>query len=493
MPRVRTAVGLLTICAVGFALAVPTASADDLSDKKAHISQQLAATRQQLNESAHELSKAAAAVELSQQKLSDAQAELARTKGNLAKAQRRDQAMAAKLDQAQAALTKAKAAVAKGQKAVDAEQQQVGDVVRNQYQQKTNLVGIAILADNSSTADLSTRLQWSTTMFDTTQATMDRLQTLQRKLQAERVAQANIEAQIARDRAAAAANLTTRQDLQRQAAVQHASVATLVRQNTEARQAAEGEVNADKKRYGELQSERTSVEQRIAARIAAQQAAAARQAAADRKAAAEERARERAAAAQRRAAAAQSRSRAHSQSHSSRKSSSSHKSRSVRSPSSTRWSGHAARTPHKKKHRGSAPGSYSSGSGFAMPVSGPITSQYGRRFHPVLHYWKLHDGTDFGVGCGTPMRAPHSGTVSERYFNAGYGNRLMIDHGSVNGKYVTTGYNHAIRYVVSVGQHVSKGQLIGYVGTTGYSTGCHLHLMTWVNGSMVNPMSTGLF
>ena len=111
------------------------------------------------------------------------------------------------------------------------------------------------------------------------------------------------------------------------------------------------------------------------------------------------------------------------------------------------------------------------------------------RLHPVLGIRKLHDGTDFAAGCGTPIKAAASGTVAERYFNAGYGNRLMIDHGKVGGRYVTTGYNHATRYVVSVGQKVSKGQVVGYVGSTGYSTGCHLHLMVWENGSMVNPMS----
>nr|WP_232531245.1 M23 family metallopeptidase [Microlunatus antarcticus] len=111
------------------------------------------------------------------------------------------------------------------------------------------------------------------------------------------------------------------------------------------------------------------------------------------------------------------------------------------------------------------------------------------RLHPVLHVWKLHDGTDFGAGCGAAIHAAADGVVAEKYYNAGYGNRLMIDHGKVDGKYVTTGYNHAIRYVVGVGDHVKQGQVIGYVGTTGYSTGCHLHLMVWLNGGMVNPMS----
>jgi murein DD-endopeptidase MepM/ murein hydrolase activator NlpD len=110
------------------------------------------------------------------------------------------------------------------------------------------------------------------------------------------------------------------------------------------------------------------------------------------------------------------------------------------------------------------------------------------RFHPILHYWKLHDGTDFRAGCGAVIRAPYPGRVAERYYNGGYGNRLMIDHGYVHGKFVTTGYNHAIRYTVRVGQHVRRGQVIGYVGSTGYATGCHLHLMVWLNGRVINPM-----
>jgi len=131
----------------------------------------------------------------------------------------------------------------------------------------------------------------------------------------------------------------------------------------------------------------------------------------------------------------------------------------------------------------------STSSTFIRPVSGRLTSSYGQRFHPVLKRWKLHDGTDFGAACGTEIKAAASGTVSEKYYNAGYGNRLMIDHGRIDGTYVTTGYNHATKYIVSVGDHVSQGQTIGYVGSTGYSTGCHLHLMVWEDGSVVNPMS----
>ena len=126
--------------------------------------------------------------------------------------------------------------------------------------------------------------------------------------------------------------------------------------------------------------------------------------------------------------------------------------------------------------------------GFARPVAGGITSPFGMRFHPVLHVWKLHDGTDFGAGCGTPIRAPAAGRVAGVSYNAGYGNRLMLDH-EIGGRRVRTGYNHATRYVVRPGTVVQRGQLLGYVGSTGYSTGCHLHLMLWVGGRLANPMT----
>ncbi|QGN35335.1 peptidoglycan DD-metalloendopeptidase family protein [Microlunatus sp. Gsoil 973] len=111
------------------------------------------------------------------------------------------------------------------------------------------------------------------------------------------------------------------------------------------------------------------------------------------------------------------------------------------------------------------------------------------RLHPILHVWKLHDGTDFGAACGTPIRAPAPGVVVRRYSNAGYGNRLMLDHGTIDGRHVVTGFNHAASYLVDVGDRVRQGQLLGFVGSTGYSTGCHLHLMVWIDGQVVNPMS----
>lgn len=110
------------------------------------------------------------------------------------------------------------------------------------------------------------------------------------------------------------------------------------------------------------------------------------------------------------------------------------------------------------------------------------------RFHPILHYWKLHDGTDFGAGCGTPIHAAAAGVVTDRYYNGGYGNRLFVSHGIKRGRSLTTVYNHLSRYSAHVGEHVSRGEIIGYVGSTGYSTGCHLHFMIYQDGNVINPM-----
>ena len=127
--------------------------------------------------------------------------------------------------------------------------------------------------------------------------------------------------------------------------------------------------------------------------------------------------------------------------------------------------------------------------GFLLrPVPGGVTSPYGWRIHPIYHYWGLHDGTDFHAPCGTPERAGQSGTVISRVWSDVYGNRLYLDLGQVNGKNMTVVYNHMSAYKASTGQHVSRGQTVGYAGTTGWSTGCHLHFTVMLDGVPVDPM-----
>jgi len=141
-----------------------------------------------------------------------------------------------------------------------------------------------------------------------------------------------------------------------------------------------------------------------------------------------------------------------------------------------------------RAHARSQAGSPSGGL-LAHPVDGYVTSPFGYREHPIYHYWGLHDGVDFGGGCGTPLKAAAPGRVVASYWSDVYGHRLVIDHGVIAGRGVATIYNHAERYDVGVGAQVSEGQVIGYEGSTGWSTGCHLHFTVMVNGQAVDPMN----
>jgi murein DD-endopeptidase MepM/ murein hydrolase activator NlpD len=122
------------------------------------------------------------------------------------------------------------------------------------------------------------------------------------------------------------------------------------------------------------------------------------------------------------------------------------------------------------------------------PVPGDITSPYGWRRHPIYGYRSLHDGIDFRAACGSPIYAAAPGTVLDEYFQTAWGNRIIIDHGWVRGVGLATISNHLTSYAVSVGDHVKRGQIIGYAGTTGWSTGCHLHFTVLQNGEAVDPM-----
>lgn len=127
-------------------------------------------------------------------------------------------------------------------------------------------------------------------------------------------------------------------------------------------------------------------------------------------------------------------------------------------------------------------------SGLLRPA-GPVTSPYGMRRHPLTGVWKLHDGTDFGAACGTPIVAAASGRVTFVGMTSGYGNRLVIDHGPSTQGPLQTSYNHAASFTVGLGAYVVQGQVIGRVGSTGSSTGCHLHFQVWLDGRLVDPMS----
>lgn len=122
---------------------------------------------------------------------------------------------------------------------------------------------------------------------------------------------------------------------------------------------------------------------------------------------------------------------------------------------------------------------------FMWPCSGPITSYYGWRTHPIFGTTKYHSGMDIAVDTGTPIQAADSGTVVYSGWLGGYGNCVMIDHGG--GLVTLYGHNSALN--VSEGQYVNKGTVIAYAGSTGYSTGPHCHFEVRLHGELTEPLN----
>jgi murein DD-endopeptidase MepM/ murein hydrolase activator NlpD len=405
------------------AAAAAKADVDTLTAQRVAAAQRAAAAQAVVQESSAVLAAASTKLAASETNLAGAQAVLAVAQQNLITAQRKDSETAGSLAQTQILLKASNNLVQQNQDALDSAQVLVGQMAREQYQQNTTLIGIVTVVTPTTTGSMNDKLQWATTMFETSATAITRLEDTQAKLADAKNTRAVLEARADIARQNAAAQLGQSQKAQKAASDAAAKVQAAVDANNAAKAAAAQAVAQDQADAAAQQAEVDSVNARIAQRLADQRAAQAAAAAA------------------------------------------------------------AARA----KSGGTTPPP-SSSSGLIKPIpGGAITSPYGMRLHPILHIWKLHDGTDFGAGCGTPVHAAASGTVTEEYYNGGYGNRLFIDHGNVGGRFMTTSYNHLSGYAVRVGQHVTQGQVIAYVGTTGYSTGCHLHFMLWVNGTMVNP------
>jgi murein DD-endopeptidase MepM/ murein hydrolase activator NlpD len=119
-----------------------------------------------------------------------------------------------------------------------------------------------------------------------------------------------------------------------------------------------------------------------------------------------------------------------------------------------------------------------SASGMVWPVAGTLTSGFGQR------WGRMHEGIDIAAGAGTPIAAAAAGTVIVAGWNGGYGNMVVVDHGGG----ISTGYAHLSSISVSVGQSVGQGTVVGGMGTTGSSTGVHLHFEVRINGAATNPL-----
>jgi len=427
---------LVLSLSAGVLAAVPSAQADppDPAQKKKELDAQIGKSKADLAEASDQLSKSVTAYTNADAKLKVVQTRYAAAQGRLAAAKAADAVAAGKLAQAERALRAAMADVEAGQREIAEKRALAGRAVRSAYQQQNSLVGLSIALQGASPSDVATGIQVQRNVFGIQGNAITNLNNAQAQLASKQVKVAAAEQSAEAARAEAARTVKEVTELTRQVAADRAEAQAVTTEKQILYKRAEREKISEQGQYNALLAERNRVEQILIARARAEKAAAAR-----RKAAREKAERDR------------------------------------------------ARREHRPPRP--VPNDPDEGGGrLSKPIDTYITSPFGMRFHPILHYWKLHDGTDFGAGCGTPIRAAASGRVTDKYYNGGYGNRLFISHGVIDGSSITTVYNHLSRYKVRAGERVTRGEIIGYVGTTGYSTGCHLHFMVYQDGRVVNPM-----
>ncbi|MBW9215980.1 M23 family metallopeptidase [Mumia sp. zg.B53] len=459
--RVRTALVLCLLIALTGAAASPTLGddKDDLKNRRNQVQSEISGAQAELDQSSAQLAAATRTLQSSQVSLSSAQTSLATTRVQLAAAQARDAAMQAALLKAQAELVVAKKDAKRGRRS----QRRASRVVERMTVESLqggspSLRAFSALVNGVDPAAYGKQVSLDQAVTDARLAKVDTLEatSIVLDLHREKVQKLRDEVKVKREEAAE--NLATQQRLEKDAREQEAEVAQLVQANAVAQTTAQQARSSDAAQLAALESERSSISGRLKAIAAAERAALAR-------AEARERARQRKEAQKKRDG----------------------------SGGGGNGGGSASGNSGNSGNSGGGGGGgggggSSSGNPLSYPVSAPITSSYGMRFHPVLHYWKLHDGTDFGAACGTPVRAAAGGRVVDRYFNAGYGNRVIIAHGQNRGYSVATTYNHLSRFSARPGERVQRGEVIGYVGSTGYSTGCHLHFMVLLDGDTTNPM-----
>ncbi|RRD47435.1 M23 family metallopeptidase [Tessaracoccus sp. OH4464_COT-324] len=489
LPLRRMVAGIRSTLAALLAGAViataPLATADDLDDERKRVDQELgqlddqqkelqdqvAQQRQEVAEANQRNIQAVDALKKAQEKLSRAEENLRSAERQEREARELDDQRARELSQAEDELRVAREELNKAVQAYNDLSRRIDQEVSLITQQNGPLMNFALLLTETDAAELNYTAQMGATLFDLSAQELDEAERLRFRMEEAERAATEAEDAARTAKSAAEEQLKKRQAATRKADSLRREVSALVSEKDQAAKLAADALADEEANARAMEDEQAAVAERIKSRMARADELDQQIQERNRKREEERKAREAAAKkaaeeeAARKAAEAEKRSKAE---------------RAKTNPEHAK-----APAPAKPAAPVAAP---APSSALLRPVNGRLTSPFGMRRHPVTGIVKLHDGTDFGASCGTPIRAAADGVVAEKYFNRGYGNRLMIDHGRIQGKFITTGYNHATHYTVDKGEHVERGQVIGYVGSTGYSTGCHLHLMVWENGGVVDPM-----
>jgi len=403
------------------------AAADSVSKRKQAVQSELSQVRSDLEGTSKDLVEATVSLRRAQLALVDARAVLAAAQAGLADARARDDAVAVRLAVAQAEVAKAERALATNRAEQHRTRAAVSAIAREAYLTSgTTTLSLALQADSPD--QFTQRMAIAGTALRVQNGALARLGVQEAESRARSAKLAALRATVAEVKDRSEALVRGRQAAEAKAHQAGDAVAHLVAQQSAALKVIASKKAAEFARLGSLAREQARLQAILAARAR----------------------------------------RAHAGAH----------------------VGHAgAHVGHAGAHVGHAgSGSQVSGGGvLSYPASGPITSGFGWRMHPIFHIRRLHTGTDFGVGCGTPVHAAADGTVIMAGWAGGYGNRVVVDHGVIKGVDLATTYNH-LASIVRRGGHVGRGQVIAYSGTTGSSTGCHLHFEVLVNGSYVNPM-----
>ena len=419
------AVGIAVACSLGLA---PASTADTRSDKK-KLDADIAQLRTQLEGTSIDLANAFIELKRTSAELPGAQQALVVATAAQVVADRHNDEVATALAIAQANEAKAADELARIARDTQAAEDQLGNMARDAYQQG-GVSGLSIALEATSPEDFTNRMVMMDTVIRVRSATLRGLDTMRaegKAVQAHLVAVRQQVAELKVEAEAALAQATTAREM---AAAAKTKLDLLYAAQT---------------RYAATVAAKKAIEITSINKMQAQSNALAKVLAARAKAARAKAARERAA----RAA--------------------------------------AARAAHRSLPPDASPGSR--GGFLSYPSNAPVSSEFGMRFHPIWQRWILHAGIDFAANCGSSVYAAAAGEVImviPESASGGYGNELVIDHGLQGGVDLTTTYNHLTRWVVS-GGHVARGQLVAYSGTTGTSTGCHLHFETRQDGTPVNP------
>jgi murein DD-endopeptidase MepM/ murein hydrolase activator NlpD len=429
--RIARTAGVALLCAVALATttaeAVPTGS--DPGKEKRKVDAQVEQLRELLDDTNQDLAAAYIALEATKGKLPAARTVLEKAQNAAAAADRANSVAAQELEAAQASEKKAEDKLTSTTKAVASSRTRVAQFAAQIYQEQ-GFGQLDMALSSTDPQQFADRIALVDTVMDVQSQTMDRLATEQASLTALEDHLSALRADSAAKKKKAEDALSRAQSARDAAARAKAQLDALAdSQATQARTVADKLV-ADKARLATMQAEQNRLK-----RVLVQRAAEARRAAAARRAAEAKR---------------------------------------------------KAKTPSSSPARSGGSATRRNGAFLSAPSSGRISSEFGLRFHPIYRYWKLHSGRDYAAPCGSPIRAAANGTIIMAGDGGGYGNRVVIDHGIVSGAGLATTYNH-MQSIRKRGGRISRGEIVGYIGTTGTSTGCHLHFETLQNGDFVDP------